>query len=103
MAFPNVRPRRLRATPVLRELVRETVLQASDFVFPLFVVPGRGQRRPIGSMPGNFQLSVDEVEREVAMLAALGIRAVILFGLPPEKDDVGSSAHDPLGPVQPDR
>ena len=100
MAFPNVRPRRLRATPVLRELVRETVLQASDFVFPLFVVPGRGQRRPIGSMPGNFQLSVDEVEREVVMLAALGIRAVILFGLPPEKDDVGSSAHDPLGPVQ---
>jgi porphobilinogen synthase len=100
MTFPAVRPRRLRATPVLRELVRETTLAASDFIFPLFVLPGTGQRRPIGSMPGNFQLSVDEVEREVVALAALGIRSVILFGLPPEKDEVGSSAHDPEGPVQ---
>ena len=100
MAFPSVRPRRLRATPVLRELVRETTLHASDFVFPLFVTPGTGVRKPIGSMPGNFQLSVDEVEREVTMLAGLGIRAVILFGLPPEKDEVGSGAHDPHGPVQ---
>lgn len=100
MTFPTVRPRRLRATPVLRELVRETSLAASDFVFPLFIVPGHGQRRPIGSMPGNFQLSIDEVEREVTLLAELGICAVILFGLPPTKDEVGSSAHDPQGPVQ---
>lgn len=100
MSFPDVRPRRLRATPVLRELVRETTLAASDFIFPLFVLPGTGQRKPISSMPGNFQLSVDEVEREVAELYKLGIRSVILFGLPEEKDEVGSSAHDPNGPVQ---
>lgn len=100
MAFPNIRPRRLRTSPVLRDLVRETVLLASDFVYPLFVVPGHGQRRPISSMPGVHHLSIDEVEREVVMLAALGIRSVILFGLPPEKDEVGSSAHDPHGPVQ---
>lgn len=100
MAFPDIRPRRLRATPVLRELVRETVLSTSDFIFPLFVIPGTGQRKPIGSMPGNFQLSVDEVAREVTALWALGIKSVLLFGLPPDKDEVGSSAHDPAGPVQ---
>ena len=100
MTFPAVRPRRLRGTPVLRELVRETTLQASDFVYPLFIVPGTGQRRPVGSMPGVMQLSVDECVREAETLAGIGIRAVILFGLPPEKDPQGSSGWDPAGPVQ---
>lgn len=99
-AFPALRPRRLRATPALRELVRETTLAASDFIYPLFIVPGTGQRRAVSSMPGVFQLSIDEAEREVVTLAGLGIRAVILFGLPPEKDPHGTGAYDAHGIVQ---
>ncbi|MEB3197616.1 MAG: porphobilinogen synthase [Candidatus Sericytochromatia bacterium] len=97
---PTIRPRRLRRTPVLRELVRETSLAPSDFIYPLFIVPGEGQRRPVGSMPGVSQLSVDEAVRECEALWGLGLRAVILFGLPPDKDPEGSGAHDPNGPVQ---
>ncbi|HEY9720583.1 MAG TPA: porphobilinogen synthase [Oscillatoriaceae cyanobacterium] len=99
-AFPALRPRRLRATPALRELVRETTLAASDFIYPLFIVPGTRQRREVSSMPGVFQLSIDEAEREVVALAALGIRSVILFGLPPEKDEHGTGAYDAHGIVQ---
>ena len=98
--FPSLRPRRLRATPVIRELVRETSLAASDFIYPLFIAPGTGVRKPISSMPGVFNLSIDEAEREVVKLAALGIRSVILFGLPPEKDEVASGAYDEHGIVQ---
>ena len=98
--FPSLRPRRLRATPVMRELVRETSLAASDFIYPLFIAPGTGVRKPISSMPGVFNLSIDEAEREVVKLAALGIRSVILFGLPPEKDEVASGAYDEHGIVQ---
>ena len=99
-SFPSLRPRRLRSGPVMRELVRETTLAASDFIYPLFIAPGTGVRKPIGSMPGVFNFSIDEVEREVVRLAELGIRAVILFGLPPTKDEVGSGAFDEHGIVQ---
>jgi porphobilinogen synthase len=94
------RPRRLRRTSALRALVRETRLSPDDFVYPLFVCPGEGQRREVPSMPGVFQFSVDELLREAAAARADGIRGVLLFGLPAEKDAIGSSAYDPEGPVQ---
>src|ERR1035437_2747033 len=97
--FPIVRPRRLRATATLRDMVRETTLHASDFIYPLFIVPGSGVRRAVSSMPGVFQLSVDEAAREVEMLAEIGIRAVILFGLPPNKDEIATGAYDEHGIV----
>jgi porphobilinogen synthase len=99
-SFPALRPRRLRTTPVMRELVRETSLAASDFIYPLFIAPGTGVRKAISSMPGVFNLSIDEAEREVVKLAELGIRAVILFGLPPSKDEGASGAYDEHGIVQ---
>jgi porphobilinogen synthase len=98
--FPVVRPRRLRASTTLRELVRETTLHASDFIYPMFIVPGERQRRPVGSMPGVSQLSVDEAAREAEQLFKLGIRALMLFGLPPEKDLHASGAYDHNGIVQ---
>ncbi|MFP5502911.1 MAG: porphobilinogen synthase [Candidatus Sericytochromatia bacterium] len=98
--FPGLRPRRLRASSVMREIVRETTLAASDFIVPLFILPGSGPRREVGSMPGVYQLSIDEAEREVVKFAELGIRAVILFGLPPSKDEVASGAYDAHGIVQ---
>jgi porphobilinogen synthase len=82
MAFPIHRMRRLRATESLRNLVRETHLEPSQFVLPLFACPGEGVRREIGAMPGNYQLSVDELVKECAETAALGIGGVMLFGLP---------------------
>jgi porphobilinogen synthase len=99
-SFPALRPRRLRTTPVMRELVRETSLAASDFIYPLFIAPGTGVRKAISSMPGVFNLSIDEAEREVVKLAELGIRSVILFGLPPSKDEGASGAYDEHGIVQ---
>jgi porphobilinogen synthase len=98
--FPIVRPRRLRSSTTLRDLVRETTLHASDFIYPMFIVPGERQRRPVGSMPGVFQLSVDEAAREAEQLARLGIRAIILFGLPPEKDLHATGAYHDHGIVQ---
>jgi porphobilinogen synthase len=94
------RPRRLRRSAGLRALVRETRLSPEMFVEPLFVRSGEGQRLPIGSMPGVYQLSVDEAVREAASIKAAGIPAVILFGLPDEKDAIGSSAYDAEAPVQ---
>ena len=94
------RPRRLRSSAAIRGLVRETRLSPENFLYPLFVVPGEGQRREVTSMPGVFQLSVDEAVREAAAARAEGIPGVLLFGLPDEKDDVGSSAFDPEAPVQ---
>jgi len=93
------RPRRLRANPLLRRMVRETQLSRDDLILPLFVCPGTGVRRPIPSMPGNFQLSVDQLVEECRQVAGLGIPAVILFGIPPHKDAVGSSGYDPQGIV----
>jgi len=100
MGFPEIRMRRLRRTEALRRLVRETRLATDQLVLPLFVRPGQGVRIPIGSMAGNFQLSVDELVKECREAAALGIPAVLLFGIPSEKDPVGSEAYAPDGIVQ---
>ena len=94
------RPRRLRRTPAVRDLVRETRLTPNDLVYPLFVCAGRNVRREVASMPGVFQLSVDTAVREAADVQREGIRAVLLFGLPEHKDETGSSALDPDAPVQ---
>ena len=99
MAFPRQRPRRLRTSESLRALVRETTLAPSDFILPLFAMPGRDQRREVPSMPGVFQLSVDQVVLEAKRAAEVGVRSVILFGLPESKDAHGSSGWDPEGPV----
>lgn len=93
------RPRRLRSNPLLRRMVRETQVRREDLILPLFVCPGRGVRREISSMPGNFQLSVDQLVEECRQVAGLGIPGIILFGLPPHKDAVGSSGYDPQGIV----
>ena len=100
MQFPAYRPRRLRASKVLRDMVRETTLDAGDLIYPLFVHHGTGVRNEIGSMPGVFQLSVDQLEREANELLELGVPAVILFGLPESKDEGGTGAFDPDGIVQ---
>ena len=94
------RPRRLRRSAAMRALVRETRLSPENFLYPLFVVPGEGQRREVMSMPGVYQLSVDEAVREAAAAKAEGVSGVLLFGLPDEKDDVGSAAFDSEAPVQ---
>jgi porphobilinogen synthase len=94
------RPRRLRRTAAIRSLVRETRLSPEALIYPLFVCEGEGVRRPIGSMPGVFQLSVDEAVTEAAAAKAEGVPGVLLFGLPDDKDEVGSRASDPEAPVQ---
>jgi porphobilinogen synthase len=100
MSFPETRLRRLRRTPALRRLVRETTLAADNFIYPLFVCPGKGIKREIPSLPGQFHFSVDELAREAEEIARLGIPGVILFGLPDKKDEVGSEAWHPEGVVQ---
>lgn len=94
------RGRRLRRTPAIRALVRETRLSPEMFLYPLFVCPGQGVRREVPSMPGVCQLSVDEAVEEAGAARAEGIPGVLLFGLPAYKDDVGSAAYDPEAPVQ---
>ena len=94
------RPRRLRRTAAMRALVRETRLSPENFIYPLFVRSGEGVRREIASMPGVFQLSVDELVREAAAAKAEGVPGVLLFGLPDAKDESGTGAYDPEGPVQ---
>ena len=84
--------RRLRINPAIREMVRETSVAASDFIYPLFVVEGRGVKKEINSMPGVFQMSLDEILKECEIVRNLGIKAVILFGIPSLKDSVGSDA-----------
>ncbi len=98
-SFPTVRPRRLRMRGALRRMVAETRLHPSQFVLPVFVVPGEGVRNPIESMPGHAQLSVDQVALLAKEAEAAGIGGMIFFGLPEYKDDMGSSAWDPTGPV----
>ena len=100
MAFPIQRLRRLRQQDSFRRMVRETVLSPADFIYPLFVVEGQGRREEIGSMPGQFRLSVDLLVKEAAEVKSLGIPAIILFGIPAKKDDRGSSGYDPNGIVQ---
>ena len=98
--FPAERPRRLRRTPALRELIAETTLAPSDFVAPLFVAEGVDEARPIPSLPGHFQHSVASLRDEVKALRAAGVLGVILFGVPASKDELGSGAWDPNGIAQ---
>jgi len=94
------RPRRLRRSAALRAMVRETRLSPDNFIYPLFAVTGEGTRKEVGSMPGVYQLSVDEIVKEAAAAKADGVPGVLLFGLPESKDAAGTGAADPEGPVQ---
>ena len=100
MSFPTHRPRRLRRTEALREMVRETQLTPSDFIYPLFVVEGKGVRRPISSMPGVFNFSIEHAVEEARQAKSLGVPSVILFGIPDRKDAQGTGAYHKDGVVQ---
>ena len=100
MSFPIHRPRRLRRNENLRRMTRETHLRVDDLIMPLFIVPGTGVENPIGAMPGIAQLSVDRAVEECQQIRDLGIPGVILFGIPDEKDAVGSDAYDDNGIIQ---
>src|ERR1019366_9272969 len=100
MSFPQMRMRRLRRSESMRALVRETVLEPGDLIYPLFICPGEGIRREVGSMPGVFNLSVDEAVREAEEAASLGLGGLLLFGLPESKDEEGSGAWEEGGIVQ---
>jgi porphobilinogen synthase len=95
-----IRPRRLRRSPAIRQMVRETALSEKDFIFPLFVRPGQNIKDPIASMPGQYHFSVDGIGKEAKEIWSLGIPSVILFGLPDKKDAVGSRAYAEDGIVQ---
>lgn len=100
MQYPDYRPRRLRRNETLRRMTRETRLSVDNLILPLFVVPGKKVRNPVRSMPGVAQLSIDNVVAECREAHDLGIPAVILFGVPEAKDDVGSGAYDEDGIIQ---
>ena len=100
MAFPVQRLRRLRQQEALRRMVRETTVSPADFIAPLFVVEGKNRREEIGSMPGQFRLSIDLLIKEAGEIHTLGIPAIILFGIPAQKDERGSAGLDPNGIVQ---
>ena len=100
MSFPETRMRRLRRSEAMRALVRETALEPGDLIYPLFLCPGEGVRRAVGSMPGVFNLSIDNVLREAEEATRLGLGGLLLFGLPESKDEQGSGAWDENGIVQ---
>ena len=100
MQFPEVRGRRLRRNDGLRRMVRENHVRSDDFVYPMFVVPGKGIKKEIASMPGQFQMSVDMATEMALEANDLGVPSVILFGIPKSKDEVGKSAWDGNGVVQ---
>lgn len=100
MEFPAYRPRRLRANETIRAMVRENELKAADLIYPLFVEFGTGVRREIVSMPGQYNISLDQLPAEIDELKSLGVPAVILFGLPPAKDEAGTGAYAEDGIVQ---
>jgi porphobilinogen synthase len=100
MPYSVYRPRRLRESPLMRKMVRETVLRTDDLMYPLFIVHGRGIREPIASMPGQFRLSIDELLKECKDAASMGIPAVLLFGIPRDKDPRGSEAYAEDGIIQ---
>ena len=100
MYFPAYRPRRLRKNENFRRLIRETRLSVDDLIYPLFVVEGKGIKKPIESMPGNYQMSVDNLVKEVREAKTLGIPGVLLFGIPEKKDDVASGAFAGDGVIQ---
>jgi porphobilinogen synthase len=99
-SFPDLRLRRLRGSGPIRNLARETRLSPAEFVYPMFVTHGQGVREPIEPMPGCFQMSLDVMSEEVGEVADLGIPSVLLFGLPAEKDPMGTEGYDPEGIVQ---
>ncbi|REJ19015.1 MAG: porphobilinogen synthase [Paenibacillaceae bacterium] len=100
MSYPLIRHRRLRRTAALRELVRETVLTAADFMYPIFVTHGRNVREEVKSMPGVFNFSIDRLGEEIERVREAGVKSIMLFGIPEHKDEIGSSAYDPNGIVQ---
>ncbi|MFA4915559.1 MAG: porphobilinogen synthase [Syntrophales bacterium] len=100
MYFPDYRSRRLRKSENLRRMVRETSLSVDDLVYPLFVVPGKGVKKPIASMPGHFQMSCDHIIKEVQKTKEMGIPAVLLFGIPEKKDELASGAFAKGGIIQ---
>ncbi len=100
MLKPRIRPRRLRGTPEIRRIVRETRLSPDDLIYPLFVTYEKEARKPIPSMPGQYQLSIDNLVKEAEEAKALGIPAIILFGIPEKKDALGSDSYDPHGIIQ---
>lgn len=100
MAFPIVRHRRLRQSAAMRNIVRETVLTANDFIYPIYVKYGTNIKEEISSMPGVYRFSLDLLEAEIREITSLGIQAIMLFGLPDHKDAEGTSAYDPNGIVQ---
>lgn len=100
MVFPDYRPRRFRRNAQLRSLIRETRLSAEQFIYPLFIMPGKGLKEEVPSMPGVFRMSVDQLGKEAKELMELGLNHVILFGLPEKKDPMGSGAHAKDGIIQ---
>jgi porphobilinogen synthase len=100
MFYPSYRMRRLRRTPTIRRMLRETTLSVDDLIYPLFVIAGENVKNAIGSMPGCFQLSIGNLLPEVREVAGLGIPAVLLFGIPAHKDSAATTAYDPEGVVQ---
>lgn len=100
MRYPAYRPRRMRANELVRRMVRETTLSPDDFVYPLFVTHGKGVKKEIGAMPGNYQQSIDTIVKDCSEIAGLGIPAVLLFGIPEHKDETGSEAYADDGIVQ---
>ncbi|MBM9616204.1 porphobilinogen synthase [Desulfobulbus rhabdoformis] len=100
MVFPEYRPRRMRQNETLRSMIRETRLAPEQMMYPLFVLPGKGIREEVSSMPGVFRLSIDQLAKEAKECLALGVRSVILFGLPEKKDALGSGAYAKNGIIQ---
>ena len=100
MYYPHYRPRRMRQTETLRAMVRETHLHPHILVYPLFVIYGENVKNPVASMPGVYQFSIENLVEEAKEVASLGIRSVLLFGIPEVKDEAASGAYDPEGIVQ---
>ena len=100
MLFPDSRPRRLRQSDAFRRMVRETTLTVNDLILPLFAIDGKGVKNPIDSMPGHYQLSIDNLVKKSKEAYGLGIPAIILFGIPEKKDPLATSAYDKAGIVQ---
>lgn len=100
MTFPFLRLRRLRQHPVLRDLVRETEINLKDLVFPLFIKGRKGEKQPIETMPGLYQIPVSQLSQEIEEIVKLGMSSILLFGVPPHKDAVGSDAYDDQGIIQ---
>src|SRR5512147_1642776 len=100
MEYPYYRPRRLRSSETIRRMVRETTLSPDNFIYPLFVTHGKGVKKEIGSMPGNYQQSIDNLVKDCEETYKLGVPAVILFGIPEHKDELGTEAYSEKGIVQ---